>query len=223
MSKTRAVNVYNSFLHLPSSISLCVCFSSLAIVLYRVPLTWSRWRCKLSHAGLLSVAVVLSLLGVCAAFDFHRGNNIPHLYSLHSWIGISTVALFTLQVYSTYRLASWLTCQIIFMLDKAPWVCSTPTAFKGMMLDIVSCAFLQWPNSGLVVFVPSCYPGPLWLLESVWNLSMSGWELPSSPWVSSPACPGSMRNYCWHCESLSNWPIYRWWPPCLVIIWSNNQ
>ncbi|XP_073791229.1 lysosomal membrane ascorbate-dependent ferrireductase CYB561A3-like isoform X2 [Danio rerio] len=94
--------------------SLVVLYGN-AIVLYRVPLTWSRWRCKLSHAGLLSVAVVLSVLGVCAAFDFHRGNNIPHLYSLHSWIGISTVVLFTLQ---------WFGGLCAFLL---PW---TPLAFR---------------------------------------------------------------------------------------------
>lgn len=81
--------------------SLCVCFSLSAILLYRVPLTWNKWWCKLTHAGLLFVAVVLSVLGVRAAFDFHTANNIPHLYSLHSWTGISTVALFTLQVQYT--------------------------------------------------------------------------------------------------------------------------
>lgn len=74
------------------------CFSLLAILLYRVPLTWSRWWSKVAHAGLLLVAIVLSLLGVIAAFDFHSANNIPHLYSLHSWTGISTVILFILQV-----------------------------------------------------------------------------------------------------------------------------
>jgi len=85
--------------------SLCVCLSVslLAIILYRVPLTWSRRWCKLAHAGLLFMAVVLAVLGLCAAFDFHSANNIPHLYSLHSWTGISTVALFTLQVYHLSR------------------------------------------------------------------------------------------------------------------------
>uniref|UniRef100_A0A8C2BZP8 Lysosomal membrane ascorbate-dependent ferrireductase CYB561A3 n=1 Tax=Cyprinus carpio TaxID=7962 RepID=A0A8C2BZP8_CYPCA len=73
-----------------------------AMVLYRVPLKWSRWWCKLTHAGLLFVAVLLSVLGVYAAF--HTANNIPHLYLLHSWTGTSTVALFTLQVYINYSM-----------------------------------------------------------------------------------------------------------------------
>ncbi|KTG06470.1 hypothetical protein cypCar_00026691 [Cyprinus carpio] len=97
--------------------SLVVLYGN-AIVLYRVPLTWSRWWCKRAHAGLLFVAMVLSVLGVCAAFDFHTANNIPHLYSLHSWTGISTVALFTLQ---------WFVGLCAFLL---PW---TPLAFRALL------------------------------------------------------------------------------------------
>uniref|UniRef100_A0A671SBI9 Lysosomal membrane ascorbate-dependent ferrireductase CYB561A3 n=1 Tax=Sinocyclocheilus anshuiensis TaxID=1608454 RepID=A0A671SBI9_9TELE len=97
--------------------SLVVLYGN-TIVLYRVPLTWSRWWCKRAHAGLLFVAMVLSVLGVCAAFDFHTANNIPHLYSLHSWTGISTVALFTLQ---------WFVGLCAFLL---PW---TPLAFRARL------------------------------------------------------------------------------------------
>uniref|UniRef100_A0A672NBH5 Lysosomal membrane ascorbate-dependent ferrireductase CYB561A3 n=1 Tax=Sinocyclocheilus grahami TaxID=75366 RepID=A0A672NBH5_SINGR len=99
--------------------SLVVLYGN-AIVLYRVPFTWSRWWwCKRAHAGLLFVAMVLSVLGVCAAFDFHIANNIPHLCSLHSWTGISTVALFTLQVQYTWssliEMSQYFHC---FMLSK---------------------------------------------------------------------------------------------------------
>ncbi|XP_051534055.1 lysosomal membrane ascorbate-dependent ferrireductase CYB561A3 isoform X2 [Myxocyprinus asiaticus] len=100
--------------------SLVVLYGN-AIVLYRVPLTWSRWWCKLTHAGLLFVAMVFAILGVCAAFDFHHTYNIPHLYSLHSWTGISTVALFTLQ---------WFVALGAFLF---PW---TPLAFKALVKPI---------------------------------------------------------------------------------------
>lgn len=86
-------------MHSDTVFNVSVSVSLLAIVLYRVPFTWSRWWRKLAHAGLLLVAGVLSVIGICAAFAFHSANNIPHLYSLHSWTGISTVALFSLQVY----------------------------------------------------------------------------------------------------------------------------
>ncbi|KAK2872535.1 hypothetical protein Q8A67_022432 [Cirrhinus molitorella] len=102
----------------PEVPSYRILISEIAILLYRLPLSWSKWWCKLTHAGLLFVALVLSVLGVCAAFDFHTANNIPHLYSLHSWTGISTVALFTLQ---------WFVGLCAFLL---PW---TPLAFRACL------------------------------------------------------------------------------------------
>lgn len=68
-------------------------------VLYRVPLTWGQNKLpwKLLHAALMLLALVLSILGLCAVFDFHNAKNIPNLYSLHSWIGITATALFAIQ------------------------------------------------------------------------------------------------------------------------------
>ncbi|XP_061905641.1 lysosomal membrane ascorbate-dependent ferrireductase CYB561A3 isoform X1 [Entelurus aequoreus] len=68
-------------------------------VLYRVPLSWSQnkgpW--KLLHAGVMLLALVLSVIGLCAVFGNHNASNIPNLYSLHSWIGIITTVLFAMQ------------------------------------------------------------------------------------------------------------------------------
>ncbi|XP_053267365.1 lysosomal membrane ascorbate-dependent ferrireductase CYB561A3 [Pleuronectes platessa] len=70
-----------------------------AAVVYRLPFTWKQnkrtW--KLVHAGLMLLGLLLSVLGLCAVFDYHKGANIPDLYSLHSWVGISTVAVFAFQ------------------------------------------------------------------------------------------------------------------------------
>ncbi|XP_034546909.1 cytochrome b ascorbate-dependent protein 3-like isoform X2 [Notolabrus celidotus] len=68
-------------------------------VLYRVPLTWGQNKLpwKLLHAVLMLLALVLSIIGLCAVFDFHNANKTPNLYSLHSWIGIAASALFALQ------------------------------------------------------------------------------------------------------------------------------
>lgn len=74
--------------------------SSTGAVLYRIPLTWGQNKLpwKLLHAALMLVALVLSIVGLCAVFDFHNANDIPNLYSLHSWIGIAATALFAIQV-----------------------------------------------------------------------------------------------------------------------------
>ncbi|XP_026200100.1 cytochrome b ascorbate-dependent protein 3 isoform X2 [Anabas testudineus] len=68
-------------------------------VLYRIPLTWGQNKLpwKLLHAALMLVALVLSIVGLCAVFDNHNHSNIPNLYSMHSWIGIAATALFATQ------------------------------------------------------------------------------------------------------------------------------
>ncbi|XP_029916442.1 lysosomal membrane ascorbate-dependent ferrireductase CYB561A3 isoform X2 [Myripristis murdjan] len=68
-------------------------------VLYRVPLTWGQNKLpwKLLHAGVMLLCLVLSVLGLCAVFNFHNAKHTPNLYSLHSWIGICTTALFAMQ------------------------------------------------------------------------------------------------------------------------------
>lgn len=63
-------------------------------------MTWgqSKMRWKLLHAALMLLALLLSAVGLGAVFAFHNAENIAHVYSLHSWIGIAAVALFALQV-----------------------------------------------------------------------------------------------------------------------------
>lgn len=79
-------------------IGMVVLYGNAAVV-YRIPLTWSQnkqpW--KLVHAGLLLLSLLFSVIGLCAVFGFHNSNHTPNLYSLHSWVGIVTTALFTAQ------------------------------------------------------------------------------------------------------------------------------
>jgi cytochrome b-561 len=44
------------------------------------------------------VAICLGIIGICAVFKFHDMLKIEDMYSLHSWIGISTICLFCFQV-----------------------------------------------------------------------------------------------------------------------------
>ncbi|KAG7477224.1 hypothetical protein MATL_G00091810 [Megalops atlanticus] len=113
-----------------------------AVVLYRIPLTWGQnknsW--KLLHGGLLFLAMLLAILGLCAVFDFHNSNRIPNLYSLHSWLGISTVTLFT---------AQWMLGLSAFVLP-----CS-PMAFRQLLKPVHVCM-------GSMIFVlsiASCLTG----------------------------------------------------------------
>ena len=69
-------------------------------MLYRVPLTWGgdKLPWKLAHAVLMLLALLLSVVGLCAVFQDHTAKRIPPLYSLHSWVGVCSVALFAGQV-----------------------------------------------------------------------------------------------------------------------------
>ncbi|MGH0133891.1 UNVERIFIED_CONTAM: hypothetical protein FKN15_043862 [Acipenser sinensis] len=74
--------------------------SDTAIVVYRLPWTWkcSKLMMKFIHAGLHIVAFVLAVISLVAVFDFHNYKSIPNMYSLHSWIGLMGVVLYTLQL-----------------------------------------------------------------------------------------------------------------------------
>ncbi|KAG1958711.1 cytochrome b ascorbate-dependent protein [Pimephales promelas] len=117
---------------------MVVLFGNAAVV-YRIPLTWGHNKLpwKLLHAGLLLLSLILSVLGLCAVFDFHNKNQTPNLYSLHSWVGICTTALFT---------AQWVMGFTAFLLPCAPMAARAlikpAHVWMGgiiLVLSIVSC------------------------------------------------------------------------------------
>ncbi|CAH2305745.1 cytochrome b reductase 1 [Pelobates cultripes] len=77
-----------------------VFIEGIAIIVYRLPWTWkcSKLLMKYIHAGLHLVAIVLVIVALVAVFDFHNSFKIPNMYSLHSWVGLTVVILFSLQL-----------------------------------------------------------------------------------------------------------------------------
>lgn len=69
-----------------------------AILAYRVFRNSNKRPIKFLHAGLHIGALVFSVVGLIAVFDFHNKKGIPNMYSFHSWLGITVVGLFVLQV-----------------------------------------------------------------------------------------------------------------------------
>ncbi|XP_008574002.1 PREDICTED: cytochrome b ascorbate-dependent protein 3 [Galeopterus variegatus] len=82
-----------------------------ASLVYRLPQSWlgPKLPWKLLHAALHLMAFVFSVVGLVAVFKFHNHASVSNLYSLHSWLGITTVLLFACQ---------WFLGFAIFLL---PW------------------------------------------------------------------------------------------------------
>ncbi|NXP69772.1 CYAC3 protein, partial [Ramphastos sulfuratus] len=71
-----------------------------AALVYRLPPAWTgpKLPWKLLHGVLALAAFTLAVLGLAAVFHFHNEQGTPNMYSLHSWLGLATVLLFSCQV-----------------------------------------------------------------------------------------------------------------------------
>ncbi|NWS93861.1 CYBR1 reductase, partial [Mionectes macconnelli] len=90
-----------------------VFIQGIAIIVYRLPWTWkcSKLLMKLIHAGLNTIAMILAIVSMVAAFDYHNASNIPNMYSLHSWIGLTALIFYSLQLVLGFA---------VFLLPFAP-------------------------------------------------------------------------------------------------------
>ncbi|XP_043255754.1 transmembrane ascorbate-dependent reductase CYB561-like isoform X1 [Colletes gigas] len=69
------------------------------MLIYRTKRNARKRRLKLIHGGMMLSIVVLVVIALVAVFDSHnlRPVPIPNMYSLHSWIGLTSVILFCCQ------------------------------------------------------------------------------------------------------------------------------
>ncbi|KAI9162291.1 hypothetical protein LWI28_025826 [Acer negundo] len=81
-----------------------------AIISYKsLPLT--KQVKKIVHMVLHAIALILGIIGVCAAFKYHNESSIANLYSLHSWLGILVISLYGIQ---------WIYGFVIFFYPGGP-------------------------------------------------------------------------------------------------------
>ncbi|VDP37743.1 unnamed protein product, partial [Soboliphyme baturini] len=78
------------------SIGLLFVFGE-AILIYRVFRYERKMVTKLAHAILHTIVFTLIVIALHAVFTSHQLNRVPNLYSLHSWVGLSVVLLFSMQ------------------------------------------------------------------------------------------------------------------------------
>ena len=81
-----------------------------AMLMYRTCRCCRRIWSKLLHTMFHLLAAPCIAIGFVAVWDFHNDRRVdgvpapvPHFYSLHSWMGLTTMGLFALQVWQWYR------------------------------------------------------------------------------------------------------------------------
>ena len=74
--------------------------SFIGILIYRIFRDGKKINAKIGHAVIMVLALLSAVVALKAVFDSHNLVDPPtnNLYTLHSWVGISTVALFAFQV-----------------------------------------------------------------------------------------------------------------------------
>ncbi|XP_034396362.1 cytochrome b561 [Cyclopterus lumpus] len=104
-----------------------------AILVYRVFRNEAKRNVKMLHGSIHLLALVISIIGLVAVFEFHKVAKIPDMYSLHSWCGMATVVLFSVQ---------WVMGLLFFVLPVASaWLRALylPVhGFCGMMMLVMA-------------------------------------------------------------------------------------
>ncbi|CAG5898169.1 unnamed protein product [Menidia menidia] len=70
---------------------------SSALLVYRVFRNEAKRNVKLLHGIIHLFALIISIIGIVAVFEFHKAAKISDMYSLHSWCGMATLVIFCLQ------------------------------------------------------------------------------------------------------------------------------
>lgn len=113
--------------------------SPAASLVYRLPQSWvgPKLPWKIAHASLHLLAFILTVLGLVAVFRYHNKQHIANLYSLHSWLGITTVFFFACQVGALPAFG--------FPLPGQPWALPRRTGAGPGLAHCVEAAFAGTP------------------------------------------------------------------------------
>ncbi|XP_052037579.1 plasma membrane ascorbate-dependent reductase CYBRD1 [Apodemus sylvaticus] len=140
-----------------------VFIQGIAIIVYRLPWTWkcSKLLMKSIHAGLNAVAAILAIISVVAVFEYHNVRKIPHMYSLHSWVGLTALILYIQQLVVGF---------FVFLLPWAPLslraIIMPIHVYSGLLLfGTVIATVLMGVTEKLFFVLLSAYPMHAVLLE----------------------------------------------------------
>jgi len=126
-------------------------------IMYRItPRCLSRKKSKALHALVMLLALAAAIVGLWAVFDSHNLADppIPNMFSLHSWVGISTMGFFAIQL---------LLGLLIFLFPCAPsrirgYYHPLHVFFGLAMLASATAAALIGITEEALFSLPSSYP-----------------------------------------------------------------
>jgi len=106
------------------------------ILMYRLFRNEKKKKLKLIHAGVMISSFFCAVIALKAVFDSHNlaDTPVPNLYSLHSWMGMITVLLFTSQ---------WLAGLVTFL-------------FPGLASHLRAAYLPIHTSFGILIFVMAC-------------------------------------------------------------------
>ncbi|XP_076932867.1 putative ascorbate-specific transmembrane electron transporter 1 [Bidens hawaiensis] len=97
-----------------------IIFFGEALITYKA-IPGTRHALKLIHLLFHLVALVTGALGTYAVFKYHNELDIPHMYTLHSWIGLSTLCLFGFQLLLGFLVFLFPGAKLATRASIAPW------------------------------------------------------------------------------------------------------
>uniref|UniRef100_A0A183TMQ9 Cytochrome b561 domain-containing protein n=1 Tax=Schistocephalus solidus TaxID=70667 RepID=A0A183TMQ9_SCHSO len=129
-----------------------VLFFGESILCFRVLTVLPKLPVKILHGVFHACNFCLSVAGLAAIFEFYRRILRPGMYSLHSWIGIFAVALYTLQ---------WVASLLAFFIPAVPD--SFRSTFKRIHVPLGIILFFTGVSTCLmgitrVNFLDAAYP-----------------------------------------------------------------
>ncbi|KAL2774706.1 plasma membrane ascorbate-dependent reductase CYBRD1 isoform 3, partial [Daubentonia madagascariensis] len=165
------------------------------IIVYRLPWTWkcSKFLMKSIHAGLNTVAAILVIISLVAVFENRNARNIPHLYSLHGWVGLTAVILYFLQLLLGFFifLLPWapLSLRAVFMpIHVYSGLLIFGTVIVTTLMGVTEKLFFVLKNPAYSTFPPEgVFTNTLGLLILVfgalifWIVTRPQWKRPKEP------------------------------------------